>query len=277
MLRMTMLNRKLKLNNGVEIPQIALGTWQVSIADAAHSTAFALENGYQHIDGAHGYANSKGTRAGIAASKVKREDIFLTTKVRGESKTYAAVMSDVYDELADLGTDYLDLVLVHCPTPWKFFSRDEKRPNFYQENLDVWRALSELYEKGLVRAIGVSNFNVADLENLLAHTNIKPVVNQILYHIGYTQPEIVEFCQANDIIIEAYSSLGTGRLLNNPEIQAIADKYNKTVPQICYRYPIQKGHVILPKSVHEEYILANAELDFEISETDMLALDQLSI
>lgn len=274
---MTMLNKKLTLNNGVEIPQIALGTWQVSTADAVHSTAFALNNGYLHIDGAHGYGNSKGIRAGIAASKVNREDVFITTKVRGESKTYTAVMSDIYDELKDLGTDYIDLVLVHCPTPWKFFSREEKRPNFYQENLDVWRALSECYDKGIVRAIGVSNFNVSDLENLLKHTAIKPVVNQILFHIGYTQEDIVEFCQANDILIEAYSSLGTGRLLGNPDIQKIADKYEKTIPQICYRYPVQKGHIILPKSVHEEYILANAELDFEISEEDMLALDRLSI
>lgn len=274
---MTILNKTLTLNNGVEIPQIALGTWQVSTADAVHSTAFALENGYRHIDGAHGYGNSKGIRAGLAASNVKREDIFITTKVRGESKTYTAAMSDIYDELKDLGTDYIDLVLIHCPTPWQFFSREDNRPDFYQENLEVWRALSECYQKGLIRAIGVSNFNVADLKNLLENTDIKPVVNQILFHIGYTQPEIVEFCQANNILIEAYSSLGTGRLLGNGDIQAIADNYGKTIPQICYRYPIQKGHIILPKSVHEEYILANAELDFDISEADMLALDQLSI
>lgn len=274
---MTILNKKLTLNNGVEIPQIALGTWQVSTADAVHSTAFALKNGYRHIDGAHGYGNSKGIRAGIAASKVKREEIFITTKVRGESKTYTAVMSDFYDELKDLGTDYIDLVLVHCPTPWQFFSREDKRPNFYLENLEVWRALSELYENGLIRAIGVSNFNVADLENLLANTDIKPVVNQILFHIGYTQSDIVEYCQANNILIEAYSSLGTGRLLGNADIQAIADKYDATIPQICYRYPVQKGHIILPKSVHEKYIIANTQLDFEISEEDMIALDQLSI
>lgn len=274
---MTMLSKKLTLNNGVEIPQIALGTWQVSTADAVNSTAFALNNGYRHIDGAHGYANSKGIRAGLAASKMTREEVFITTKVRGESKNYTAVMSDIYDELKDLGTDYLDLVLVHCPTPWQFFSRDEKRPNFYLENLEVWRALSECYDKGIIRAIGVSNFNVADLENLLQHTEIKPVVNQILFHIGYTQTEIVEFCQANDILIEAYSSLGTGRLLGNSDIQKIADKYGKTIPQVCYRYPLQKGHIILPKSVHEDYILANADLDFVISEEDMLTLDQLSI
>lgn len=274
---MTILEKKLTLNNGVEIPQVALGTWQVSIADAVNSTAFAIKNGYRHIDGARVYNNSKGIRAGIAASKAKREDIFITTKIPGEAKTYTDTMTAFYRELEELGTDYIDLVLVHCPTPWHLFSREATRPNFYEENLQVWRALSELYEKGLVRAIGVSNFNVADIQNLLDNTSIKPVVNQILFHIGYTQDEIVNFCQENDIIVEAYSSLGTGRLLGNSDIQAIADKYSKTIPQICYRYPIQKGHIILPKSVHEEYILANADLDFEISAEDMATLDQLSI
>lgn len=275
---MNLLNQTLTLNNGVEVPQIALGTWQTPTAEAVSSVRFALDNGYKHIDGAHAYENSKGIGEGIKSSSVNREDIFITTKVRGESKTYEAAMDNFYQELKDLDTDYIDLLLVHCPTPWRFFSRnDEKRPSFYEENIQVWRALEELYDKGLVRAIGVSNFNADDLQHLIENTNIKPVVNQIKYHIGYTQDDIVSYCEANDIIVEGYSSLGTGRLLGNEDIKAIADKYGVSVPQLCYRYPLQKGHIILPKSVHEEYILANAELDFEISEADMATLDAFVI
>ncbi|RPA60119.1 aldo/keto reductase [Aerococcus agrisoli] len=274
---MNLLNKTLTLNNGVEIPQIALGTWQTPTANAVTSVKFALENGYKHIDGAVGYENAKGIGVGVKASGLKREDVFITSKVRGDSKTYEKVMDDFHQELIDLDTDYIDLILVHCPTPWRFFSRDEKRWNFFEENLQVWRALEEIYEKGLVRAIGVSNFNVADIQNLLDNTKIKPAVNQIKYHIGDTQDEIVAFCEANDIIIEAYSSLGTGRLLGNEDIKAIADKYGVSVPQLCYRYPLQKGHIILPKSVHEEYIIANAELDFEISAEDMAILDAMEI
>ncbi|OYQ65495.1 aldo/keto reductase [Aerococcus sp. 1KP-2016] len=274
---MNLLNKTLTLNNGVEIPQIALGTWQTPTANAVTSVKFALENGYKHIDGAAAYENSKGTGVGIKASGLKREDVFMTSKVRGDSKTYEKVMDDFFQELKDLDTSYIDLILVHCPTPWRFFSRDEKRLNFFEENLQVWRALEELYNKGFVRAIGVSNFNVEDIQNLIDNTSIKPAVNQIKYHIGDTQDDIVAYCEANDIIIEAYSSLGTGRLLGNEEIKAIADKYGVSVPQLCYRYPLQKGHIILPKSVHEEYIIANAELDFEISAEDMATLDAMEI
>lgn len=275
---MNLLNQTLTLNNGVEIPQIALGTWQTPATEAVNAVQFALNNGYKHIDGAHDYENSKGTGVGIKASNVKREDIFITSKIRGEAKTYEATMDQFFEELEDLDTDYIDLVLVHCPTPWRFFQRaSEKRPSFYEENLQVWRALEELHDKGFIRAIGVSNFNADDLKNIIDNGRIKPVVNQIKFHIGDTQDEIVQYCQENDILIEAYSSLGTGRLLGNEDIKAIADKYGVSIPQLCYRYPVQKGHIVIPKSVHEEYILANAELDFEISEEDMAILDAMEV
>lgn len=272
---MTILNETYKLANGVWIPKIALGTWQIPTADAVHPTEFALRNGYKHIDTAHGYDNAKGIREGIKASGSKREDIFITSKVRAESKSYTEAIYNIYDQLQDLDTEYLDLMLIHCPTPWRVFSRSASRPRFYKENVEVWRAMSEAHDHKQIRALGVSNFNVDDLKHLMEATGTKPAVNQIKFHIGYTQPEIVSFCQENGILIEAYSSLGTGSLLNSPEIRAIADKYGKTVAQIAYRYPLQKGMVILPKSVHDKYILENAAIDFEIDAEDMTYLDSL--
>ncbi|MGP6139783.1 aldo/keto reductase family protein [Jeotgalibaca sp. A127] len=274
---MSILNETYELEGGVLIPKIALGTWQISTPQAVHPTEFALKNGYIHIDTAHGYANAKGIREGIKASRVKREDIFITSKVRGESKTYNEAMSDIHDQLEDLDTDYLDLMLIHCPTPWRFFNHKPTRPHFYKENIEVWRAMSEAKEQGLIRTLGVSNFNVDDLEHLIEATGVKPAVNQIRFSIGHTQPEIVAFCQENGILVEAYSSLGTGSLLKNEDIQKIADKYNKTVAQVAYRYPVQKGMVILPKSVHDKYILENADIDFEIEAEDMAFLDSLDL
>lgn len=274
---MTILEESYMLSNGVSIPKIALGTWQVKTPEAVHPTEFALNNGYLHIDTAHAYENAKGIREGIKASGVNREDIFITSKVRGESKTYTKAMLDIHKQLADLDIEYLDLMLIHCPTPWRLFSHKESRPNFYKENIDVWRAMREAYDKKLIRAIGVSNFNVDDLKNLINETGVKPTVNQIQYHIGNTQPEIVKFCQENDIIVEGYSSLGTGRLLDNQDIKKISDKYDKSIAQIAYRYPLQNGLVILPKSVHDKYILENADLDFEIEQEDMDFLDNLSL
>lgn len=274
---MSILHETYQLNNGVSIPKIALGTWQIATPDAVHPTEFALKNGYVHIDTAHGYGNAKGIREGIKASGVKREDIFITSKVRGESKSYHEAMGNIHDDLEDLNTDYIDLMLIHCPTPWRFFNHKPTRPHFYKENVAVWRAMIEAKEQGLLRAIGVSNFNVDDLKQLIEATGVKPAVNQIRFSIGHTQPEIVAFCQENDILIEAYSSLGTGRLLENEDIKRIADKYGKTVAQIAYRYPIQKGMVILPKSVHDKYILENADIDFEIDAEDMAFLDNLEV
>lgn len=274
---MSILNETYELEGGVLIPKIALGTWQISTPQAVHPTEFALKNGYIHIDTAHGYANAKGIREGIKASGVKREDIFITSKVRGESKTYNEAMANIHDQLEDLDTDYLDLMLIHCPTPWRFFNHKPTRPHFYKENIEAWRAMSEAKEQGLIRALGVSNFNVDDLEHLIEATGVKPAVNQIRFSIGHTQPEIVAFCQENGILVEAYSSLGTGSLLKNEDIQKIADKYNKTVAQVAYRYPVQKGMVILPKSVHDKYILENADIDFEIEAEDMAFLDSLDL
>ena len=147
--------------------------------------------------------------------------------------------------------------------------------NYDKENVEVWKAMIEAYQEGKVKSIGVSNFEIADIENLIKQTNFKPMVNQIRYFVGYTQDELTKYCQANDILVEGYSPLATGRILKNPEIQKIAEKYRKSLPQICIRYLIQKDVLPLPKSTHAEFIEANSEIDFEISDSDMNYLDNL--
>ncbi|MBZ6526354.1 aldo/keto reductase [Aerococcaceae bacterium DSM 111021] len=275
---MTQLKETFTFSNGLEIPAIGLGTWQMSPEEAEQMTAYALNNGYIHIDTARTYGNEEGVGKGMKASGVNREDFFLTTKVSAFSKTYDEAKKDIEDSLTALDTEYLDLVIIHAPRPWdKMHSDGPIEKLYFEENLQVWRALEEAYEAGKVKAIGVSNFEIDDLVNLLENVKIKPMLNQIKYHIGFRDEQLVQYCQENDIIVEAYSPIGTGKLLNNPDIQTIADKYNKSTAQIAIRYCYQKGLVVLPKSVHEEYVDNNADLDFEILATDMDYLNRLVI
>ncbi|TLQ49431.1 aldo/keto reductase [Ruoffia tabacinasalis] len=275
---MTQLKEVFTFSNGLEIPAIGLGTWQMSPEEAEQMTAYALNNGYIHIDTARTYGNEEGVGKGMKASGVNREDFFLTTKVSAFSKTYDEAKKDIEDSLTALDTEYLDLVIIHAPRPWdKMHSDGPIEKLYFEENLQVWRALEEAYEAGKVKAIGVSNFEIDDLVNLLENVKIKPMLNQIKYHIGFRDEQLVQYCQENDIIVEAYSPIGTGKLLNNPDIQKIADKYNKSTAQIAIRYCYQKGLVVLPKSVHEEYVDNNADLDFEILAGDMDYLNRLVI
>lgn len=275
---MTQLKEVFTFSNGLEIPAIGLGTWQMSPEEAEQMTAYALNNGYIHIDTARTYGNEEGVGKGMKASGVNREDFFLTTKVSAFSKTYDEAKKDIEDSLTALDTEYLDLVIIHAPRPWdKMHSYGPIEKLYFEENLQVWRALEEAYEAGKVKAIGVSNFEIDDLVNLLENVKIKPMLNQIKYHIGFRDEQLVQYCQENDIIVEAYSPIGTGKLLNNPDIQKIADKYNKSTAQIAIRYCYQKGLVVLPKSVHEEYVDNNADLDFEILAGDMDYLNRLVI
>lgn len=269
---MSMLTEKLTFSNGVEIPLIGLGVWQMSNEEAEKSVAYALQNGYIHIDTARTYKNEEGVGRGIKASGMNREDFFLTTKISARSKTYDETKQDIEDSLKALQTDYLDLVIIHAPRPWGETKEDGR---WFEENKEVWRALEEAYETGTLKAIGVSNFEIDDLENLLETAKVKPMINQIKYHIGSRDEELVQFCQENDMVVEAYSPIGTGKLLDNPDVKKIADKYGKSTAQISIRYAFQKGLVVLPKSVHEDYISENAEIDFEISVPDMDYLNRL--
>ena len=265
---MTKLTDTFDIYNGVKIPKVAFGTWQIPASEARQAVEDAIKTGYRHIDTALAYQNEKEVGQAVRESGVKREDIFVTSKLPGGTKTYEGALADFETTMKNLDLDYLDLYLVHAPWPW-----DEIGSNYDKENTEVWRAMEEIYNSGRVKAIGVSNFNVHDLENVLKTATIKPMVDQIQYYIGFTEPKITEFAQNNDILVEAYSPLATGGLINNPDVKKIADKYGVSVPQLAIEFVIQNGVLPLPKAVHEEHIVANAKLDFTISDEDMKTLN----
>lgn len=196
-----------------------------------------------------------------------REDLFVVSKVAAEHKTYEEAKAGIDETLKKMGLDYLDMMIIHSPQPWVEVNQSENR---YEEgNKEAWRALEDAYREGKLKAIGVSNFQIGDIESLLETAQIKPMVNQILLHISNTPTELVEYCQKNDILVEAYSPIAHGVILNQPEIKAMADRYGVTVPQLCIRYTIQLGTVSLPKTANPEHMKTNADVDFEISAEDM--------
>lgn len=259
------------LYNGVKIPKIGFGTWQTKDGvEAYNSVRWALEFGYRHIDTAYAYGNERSVAQAIQDSLIRREDTFITTKLPSDIKTYEGALEHFEQSIKNLNTEYIDLYLIHAPWPWSNVGLD-----CTEGNCAVWRAMIELYNAKRVRAIGVSNFGVSDIEALIAATGVKPMVNQIRFFIGNTQEEITNYCQKNDILVEAYSPLATGELTDNPKVKAIAEKYNTTLAKICLRYCIQRNTLPLPKSVHKERIRENIDIDFEIQEEDMRYLDSL--
>lgn len=268
---MNILENTHTLNNGTTIPLIGFGTWQIPNGEAAYeATSLALKNGYRHIDTALVYGNEESVGQAIKDSGIAREAIFLTTKLPAEIKTYEGALEAFETSMANLGTDYVDLYLIHAPWPWS-----DRGSDHTEGNILAWKALEAIYATGRAKAIGVSNFDVKSLEAIIEAGTVMPAVNQIKFYIGNTQDEITQFCQNNDILIEAYSPLASGAILGEPHVQAIAEKYGKTVAQVSIRYTIQKGTVTLPKSTHEEYIIQNADIDFLLNDEDMAYLDSL--
>ncbi|MFX0561334.1 aldo/keto reductase [Tepidibacillus infernus] len=264
-----MFNETFKLSNGVEIPKLGLGTWLLDDAQAAQAVRDAVSIGYRHIDTAQAYMNEAGVGKGIRSCGVAREELFITTKVAAELKNYDAVTQSIDESLAKIGLEYIDLLIIHSPQPWKKF-RGENR--YFEENKEVWKAMEDAYKAGKVKAIGLSNFLEDDIENIIASCEIKPMVNQILAHVSNTPFELIEFCQKNDILVEAYSPIAHGAILDNAEIKAIADKYGVSVAQLCLRYDLQLGLVVIPKTANPDHMRNNAELDFVISDEDMETL-----
>lgn len=201
---------------------------------------------------------------------IKREELFVVSKVAAEHKTYEAAMTGINETLEKMGLDYLDMMIIHSPQPWVEVNQSDDR--YVEGNREAWRALEDAYKAGKLKAIGVSNFKQEDIESLLETATVKPMVNQILLHISNTPIELVEYCQKNGIAVEAYSPIAHGEILNQPEIKAIADKYGVTVPQLCIRYTLQLGAISLPKTANPEHMKSNAEVDFEISAEDMEVL-----
>lgn len=261
-----MFNETYKLSNGVEIPLLGLGTWLLDDEQAAQAVRDAVSSGYRHIDTAQAYMNEAGIGEGIRSCGVAREELFITTKVAAEAKTYEEVTNSIDESLTKLGLDYIDLLIIHSPQPWTEF-REEKR--YFEENKEAWKAMEDAYKAGKVKAIGLSNFLQDDIENILSSCEIKPMVNQILAHVSNTPLELIEFCQKNGILVEAYSPIAHGAVLDNKEVKVIADKYGVSVAQLCLRYDIQLGLAVIPKTANSDHMRINAKLNFVISDADM--------
>ncbi len=265
------INQTYTLLNGVEIPKVGFGTWQTKSGDEAYnSVKWAIEAGYRHVDTAFAYGNEESVGKAIADSGIDRKEIFIVTKLPADIKSYGGAVEHFEMSLKNLGTDYLDLYLIHAPWPWSDVGKD-----CTAGNIEVWKAMVELYKAGKIRAIGVSNFHPEDIKPLIDATGIKPAVNQIRYFIGNTQEKVSDYCRSEGILIEAYSPLATGELIANGTLDNIAQKYGKSVAKICLRYCLQKGVLPLPKSTHRERIIDNTDLDFVISDEDMAYLDGL--
>ncbi len=259
------------LSNGVKIPAIGFGTWQTPSGDVAYNSVItAVKSGYRHIDTALAYGNEASVGKAIRDSGIDRNEIFVTSKLPAEIKNYALARRYADKTIKNIGLDHIDLYLIHAPWPWTEIGAD-----YTKQNIQIWKAMEEFYESGQTRSIGISNFNVSDINAILETCRIRPMVNQIKLHIGHRQEEITEHCRKNNILVEGYSPLATGKILNNPEIARIARKYSKTVAQLSIRYVLQKGALPLPKSTHAEYIKQNLDIDFDITEEDMKYLDSL--
>ena len=262
-----MLQEKITLSNGVEIPKLGLGTWFIPDDQAAEAVRQAASIGYRHIDTAQAYGNEAGVGAGVKSCGISREDMFVTSKVAAEHKTYESAAGSIDESLMKMGLDYLDMMIIHSPQPWAEVNQSENR--YVEGNREAWRALEDAYQAGKLKAIGVSNFQIGDLESLLEAARIKPMVNQILLHISNTPIELVEYCQKNDIAVEAYSPIAHGEILHVQALKDMAEKYGVSVPQLCIRYTLQLGAISLPKTGNPEHMKSNAEVDFEISTEDM--------
>jgi diketogulonate reductase-like aldo/keto reductase len=254
------------LPNGVEIPKLGLGTWFISDKDVVQAVKDAAGIGYRHIDTAQAYRNESGVGDGIRACGVKREDMFVTTKLAAEAKSYKKAVSSIDESLETMGLDHIDMMIIHSPQPWRKFRGEDR---YLEGNREAWRALEEAYQAGKLRAIGVSNFEEADLENILESCSVKPMVNQILAHISNTPEELIEYTQDQGILVEAYSPIAHGELLKNQVVAQIAEKYGVTIPQLSIRYVLQLGLLPLPKTANPEHMKNNADVDFVISEADM--------
>lgn len=259
------------LNNGVKIPAIGFGTWQVADGEEAYSSCLnALRAGYRHIDTAFAYGNEGSVARAIKDFGIDRKEVFITTKLPADIKTYEGAISHFNESLKNLDTDYLDLYLIHAPWPWSAVGTD-----CTDGNIAAWRAMIELYNEGKVRAIGVSNFHKSDIEPLILATGFVPAVNQIRFFIGNTQDEIYNYCQNKGILVEAYSPLATGAIVQHGDLVSLAQKYGVSVARLCIRYCLEKGTLPLPKSVNKGRIEENLLVDFEISKEDMEYLDSL--
>lgn len=263
---------KLKtLSNGQLIPVLGYGTWQnTDPQECIDGVKTALETGYRHIDTAQMYGNEELVGEGIRLSHVPRKDIFLTSKLDNPNHGYERAKKAIDDSLERLGTDYMDLFLIHWPEV------EGHMEDWQESNIETWRALEEAYEAGKIKAIGLSNFKTKHLENLLANCRIKPMVNQLRLHPGIAQKETVAMSREAGMVIQAWSPLSPlSQMLDDEAVVSMTEKYQKSLAQLLLRYSLQKDYIPLTKSVHKDRIKENAAIfDFKIDEEDMAYFDQ---
>jgi diketogulonate reductase-like aldo/keto reductase len=257
------------LSNGVKIPKLGLGTWFIKDNDVVQAVKEAAKIGYRLIDTAQAYGNETGVGEGIRQCGVKRAEMFVTTKLAAEIKSYKEAVTSIDGSLKKLGFDYIDLMIIHSPKPWPKFL--EKEP-YFEGNREAWKALEEAYKAGKLRSIGISNFEKADIDNILESCSVKPMVNQILVHISNTPEELIQYNHDKNILVEAYSPFGHGELFKNREVEAMAEKYKVSVSQLAIRYCLELGLLPLPKTANPQHMKTNAEVDFVISGADMEVL-----
>ncbi len=268
---MSVLIETYTLSNGNQIPKIGFGTWLLKDGDECYNAvADAVRLGYRHIDTARAYHNEASVGRAVRDSGILREEIYVTSKLPAEAKDYDKALEEFETTMSEVGLDYLDLYLIHAPWPW-----DEVGKDCREENRQIWKAMEVFLASGRVKAIGVSNFGPEDLDSLLPACQTKPTVNQIRWFIGLDPSDTVQKCAEYDIVVEAYSPFAHGLIVNHPEIGDIAARYGVSAPQLCIRYLLQKGAVVLPKATKTPHIQQNAELDFEISAADMDVLDAM--
>lgn len=265
------LTDRYKLNNGVKIPIIGFGTWQTPDGQVAEESVLAaLNSGYRHLDTAAAYGNEESVGAAIKKSGINRHELFVTTKLWNSDHGYQNTKKAIDTSLEKLGLDYLDLYLIHWPNPATM------RDNWAELNAESWQAMEEAVQAGKIRTIGVSNFRKHHLDELLKTAEIKPAVNQNYLNPSDMQEDLVKYNDSLGIVNEAYSPLGTGGLLSNEVVNEIAEKYGKSPAQILIRWSLDHNFLPLPKSVHPDYIKANADVfDFDIEPEDMKKLDGL--
>ena len=261
------------LSNDVTIPKLGMGTWFIDDDKAAQAVRDAVDVGYRNIDTAQAYGNERGVGEGVRTSGVARDELFVSSKLAAEIKNYDDAVNAIEGSLSTMGLDYLDLMLIHSPQPWG----DWRGGDYAEGNREAWRALEDAHKAGQLRSIGVSNFEEHDLDSILAASTVAPHVNQILVHAGNTPAELIAYCDGKGILVEAYSPMGHGEILHNPDIVAIAERYDVTVPQLCIRYTLQLGAVSLPKTANPEHMRSNAQVDFTISAEDMNTLRGMHI
>ena len=272
---MSAFTQTLTLANGTAIPQLGFGTWMIDNADAGPAVQAALAAGYRHLDTAQDYGNEQGVGAGIRASGIAREEIFLTSKLLAQHKNYADAQAALAQSFVDLDVDYIDLMLIHAPQPWTDFRESN---HYFEGNLAAWQAMEELYHAGKIRAIGVSNFLPHHLDTLLETARIIPAVNQVRLAPGVYQEEVVDYCREKGILLEAWGPFGQGELFEQKEVQEIAAKHGKSVAQIALAWSLAESFLPLPKSVTVSRIQSNLDcFGIELSRDEREVLKTISV